>query len=139
MTYQERHTTEVTRSPDPLYTGDGVRTGVVRERRVATTTPTAPTLAARVVTAVFTVIQVVIGLRIVLLLVDAREGNALVAGLLALSEPLVAPFEGVLRTNALESGGAVLDVAAIVALVGWTLLELVILAVLRVGRAGDDV
>lgn len=139
MTYQERHTTEVTRPPDPLYAADGVRTGVVREHRVATTAPTAPTLVARVVTAVFTVIQVVISLRIVLLLVDAREGNALVAGILALSEPLVAPFEGVLRTNALESGGAVLDVAAIVALIGWTLLELVILAVLRVGRAGDEV
>jgi uncharacterized protein YggT (Ycf19 family) len=138
MTYQERHTTEVTRPLDPGY-ADAVRTDVVQERRVVTTTPTAPTLAARIVTAIFTVIQVVIGLRIALLLVDAREGNALVAAILALSEPLVAPFEGVLRTNALGAGGAVLDVAAIVALIGWTLLELVILAVLRVGRAGDAV
>lgn len=138
MTYQERHTTEVAGTADsavPASTG----AGVVRERRAATVTPGPSTLAARVTTVIFGLIQLVIGLRILLLLVDAREGNALVAGILALSQPLVGPFEGILRTNALESGGALLDVAAIVALVGWTILELIVLAVLRVGRSGDEV
>lgn len=138
MTYQERHTTEVVPS-DTTVTTRNIRTRVVREDRVATASPSASTLASRVVIAGFTVIQIVIGLRIALLLADAREANGLVAAILALSQPLVAPFEGVLRTNALEAGGAVLDVAAIVALVGWTLLELVILAFLRVGRSGDEV
>lgn len=138
MTYQERHTAEVVPSDTTVTTRNG-RTRVVREDRVATTSPSASTLASRVVIAGFTVIQIVIGLRIALLLADAREANGLVAAILALSQPLVAPFEGVLRTNALEAGGAVLDVAAIVALVGWTLLELVILAFLRVGRSGDEV
>jgi uncharacterized protein YggT (Ycf19 family) len=138
MTYQERHTTEVVPS-DTTVTTRNIRTRVVREDRVATTSPSASTLASRVVIATFTVIQVVIGLRIALLLADARESNGLVAAILALSQPLVAPFEGILRTNALEAGGAVLDVAAIVALVGWTLLELIVLAFLRVGRSGDEV
>ena len=66
-------------------------------------------------------------------------GPGLLETILDLSRPLVAPFEGILRTNALESGGSVLDLAAVVALVGWTIVELVILAVLRIGRSGDQV
>jgi len=61
------------------------------------------------------------------------------AGILDISQSSSPPFEGVLRTNALQAGGAVLDQAAVVALVGWTLLELIVLAVLRIGRSGDEV
>jgi hypothetical protein len=140
MTYEERQTTEVrtTAAPAPADTAPASE-GVVRERRVATTSPTPSTMAARIVAVVFGLIQLIIGLRILLLAVDAREGNALVAAILDLSRPLVAPFEGILRTNALESGGSVLDLAAVVALVGWTIVELVILGVLRIGRSGDRV
>ena len=46
----------------------------------------------------------------------------------------MAPFEGMLNTNALQSGGSVLDVAAILALIGWTLLEALILAAVGVFR-----
>jgi hypothetical protein len=140
MTYEERQTTEVRTpaGPDPTHTAPA-SDGVVREHRVATTAPTPSTLAARIVTVLFGLIQLVIGLRILLLALNAREGNALVAAILDLSRPLVAPFEGILRTNALESGGSVLDLAAVVALVGWTIVELVILAVLRIGRSGDQV
>jgi hypothetical protein len=45
----------------------------------------------------------------------------------------------VLNTDALAAGGSVLDVAALLALAGWTVVELVVLAVLRVGRRSDDV
>jgi YGGT family len=145
MTYEQRQTTEV-RTPAAPAPADTARAdpapaseGVVREHRVATTSPTPSTMAARIVTVVFGLIQLIIGLRILLLVVDAREGNALVAAILDLSRPLVAPFEGILRTNALESGGSVLDLAAVVALVGWTIVELVILGVLRIGRSGDQV
>ena len=51
----------------------------------------------------------------------------------------MAPFEGILRSDALASGGSVLDVAAVLALIGWTLLELVVLAVIRIARPGDEV
>jgi len=43
-----------------------------------------------------------------------------------LSQLFVAPFEGVLRTNAVHSAGSTLDIAAVVAFVGWTILELIV-------------
>ena len=139
MTFEERRTVVRERvepvSPT-LVTTDG---DLVAERRVATTRPTGATMVSRVVVVVFGLIQLLIGARIVLLALDAREGNALVAGILALSEPFVAPFEGILNSDALASGGAVLDLAAVVALIGWTIVELVLLAVLRIGRSGDHV
>ena len=69
----------------------------------------------------------IIGLRIVLLLLDARTGNALVSGILDISKIFVAPFDGILNSNALTAGGSTLDVAAVVAFVGWTILELIVL------------
>ncbi len=84
-------------------------------------------LARRVIVLLFGLIQIVIGLRIVLLLLDASTGNALVSGVLDLSKIFVAPFEGILKSNALTSGGATLDVAAVVAFVGWTIIELVVI------------
>ena len=91
-------------------------------------------LARRIVVLVFGLIQAVIVLRIVLLLLDARIGNALVSGILDVSKIFVAPFEGILNTNALSAGGSILDVAALVALVGWTLVELGAFAVINLFR-----
>lgn len=141
MAYEERRTTVVRNPVDPApptlrAAGDE---HVVEERNVAAVRPTGATLASRIVILVFGLIQLLIGLRILLLALDAREGNALVAGILDASQVLVAPFEGIFQTNALKSGGSVLDVAAIAALVGWTILELVILAILRIPRASDRV
>ena len=91
-------------------------------------------MARRIAMVVFGLIQLLIVLRIVLLLLDAREANALVSGILNLSQVFVGPFEGILRTDALRSGGSVLDVAAIVALVGWTILELIVIWIIGVFR-----
>ena len=96
--------------------------------------PSGAELARRLVVFIFGVIQGLIILRIVLLLLNAREGNDLVAFILNASQLFVAPFIGILGTNALESNGAVLDIAAIVALIGWTILELVILALINIFR-----
>ena len=49
------------------------------------------------------------------------------SGILNVSQLFVAPFEGILRTDALHAAGSVLDVTAIVALVGWTIVELIVL------------
>ena len=100
-----------------------VRTGYQR----TTTSPGSSEMIRRVVVLVFGLIQVVIGLRIVLLLLDARTGNALVSGILDVSQVFVGPFEGILNTNALTSGGSTLDVEAVVAFVGWTILELIVI------------
>jgi hypothetical protein len=90
--------------------------------------------ARRIVVLVFGLIQIVIGLRIVLLLLNAHTGNFLVSVINNLGGVLIAPFEGILRTNALSAGGSVLDVAAIVALVGWSIVELIVIWSLGVFR-----
>jgi hypothetical protein len=96
-------------------------------RHVSASGPGGSELTRRVVVLVFGLIQLVIGLRFVLLLVDAREANGLVSGILNISQVFVAPFEGILRTDALHSGGTIFDGAALVALVGWTVLELIVI------------
>ena len=93
-----------------------------------------PGLGRRIVVLVFGLIQIVIGARIVLLLLDAREANGLVSGILNLSQVFVAPFEGILRTDALHAGGSTFDVAAIVAIVGWTILELIVIWAIGIFR-----
>ncbi len=96
-------------------------------RQITRSGPGGSEMARRIIVLVFGLIQIVIGLRIVLLLLDARTGNALVSGILDVSKIFVAPFEGILKSNALTAGGATLDVAAVVAFVGWTILELIVL------------
>ena len=125
MTYDER---VVRTEEDPVYNRDSVV-----ERRV-TRTPSGGELARRVVVLLFGIIQVLIILRMVLLLLNAREGNDLVSAILNTSQIFVGPFEGMLNTNALHAGGSVLDVAAVLALVGWTVLEAIILAAVGIFR-----
>lgn len=96
--------------------------------------PGGPEIGRRIVVLVFGLIQILIGARFLLLLLDAREANGLVSGILNLSQVFVAPFEGVLRTDALHSAGSTFDVTAVVAIVGWTVLELIIIWALRIFR-----
>jgi hypothetical protein len=106
----------------------GTRPAVSRtESRRTTFDPGGSEMTRRVVVLVFGLIQLVIGLRFVLLLLDAREANGLVSAILNVSQVFVAPFEGILRTNGLASHGSFFDITAIVALVGWTILELVVI------------
>jgi hypothetical protein len=104
-----------------------------RSRRTATG-PGNPELIRRVVVLACGLIQLVIGLRFVLLMLDAREANGLVSGILSISQLFVTPFDGILRTDALNSAGSVFDITAIVALVGWTILELIVVWTLGIFR-----
>jgi hypothetical protein len=101
-------------------------------RDTGTTDPSGTAVAQRIVGLIFGLIQLLIVGRIVLLLLDARTANGIVSGILNLSQVFVAPFEGILRTNSLSASGALLDVAAVVALVGWTVIELIIISVLAI-------
>jgi hypothetical protein len=103
-------------------------------RQSSRTGPDTPEYVRRIIVLVFGLIQLVIGARIVLLLLDARASNDLVAGILNVSQVLVAPFEGILRTDALNAGGSTLDVTALVALVGWTIAEVILLWVVGIFR-----
>jgi hypothetical protein len=127
MTYEER---VVRRSDEDVTTGT---TGTV-VNRATTVSPSGGEVARRVVVLIFGIIQVLIILRIVLLLLNAREGNDLVAFLLNASQVFVAPFEGIFNTDALKSGGSILDIAAVAALVGWTVLEAIVLWIVQVFR-----
>jgi hypothetical protein len=127
MTYDER---TVRTEEDPVVD----RGTAVVERRTVTRSPSGGELAGRIVILIFGIIQVFIILRIVLLLLNAREGNDLVSFILNTSQIFVSPFNGILNVDNLKSGGSVLDIAAILALVGWTVLEALILAAVGIFR-----
>jgi len=134
MTYDERtvvHRDEVVDGApvDPRYDR-----GTAVTSRTVETRPSGGAVVGRIVVFLFGLIQAVILLRIVLLLLDAREGNDLVSFILNTSQIFVAPFEGILRTDALHSGGSIFDVAAVVAIVGWSILEALILAAVGIFR-----
>jgi len=115
-------------------TAAGPETIRTESRHTTASGPGGSEMTRRVVVLLFGLVQVVIGLRFVLLLLDAREANALVSGILDFSQLFVAPFEGILRTDALNSAGSILDVTAVVAFVGWTILEMIILWAVGVFR-----
>jgi hypothetical protein len=91
-------------------------------------------LLRRIVIFVFGVIQVLLLLRIVGLLIDANRSNAIVQLIYDTTAILVAPFEGIIRTDVVSAGSSVLDVTAIVALIGWTVLEVLILGAIGMLR-----
>jgi hypothetical protein len=141
MTYQERTVRQETVDPAAPATGETVVTddqvvttpaapaygGTEVIDRTTVVSPSGGELLRRAVILIFGIIQVLIVLRIVLLLLNAREGNDLVAFILNSSQVFVAPFIGIFNSDALRSGGAILDIAAIAALVGWTVLEWIVL------------
>jgi hypothetical protein len=92
-----------------------------------TSGPGSSELIRRITVLAFGLVQIVIGARIILLLLNAREANGIVSGILNVSQFFVAPFNGILNTNALTSGGSTLDTAAILALVGWSVVELIVI------------
>ena len=129
MTY--RREVEVTETPVPPT--------VVHERIVDTPVvrryePSPLGVLSRWIVFIFGMIELLISLRIILLLVAARQSNDLVSGIYGLSEVFVAPFRGILRIDEVQAGATALDVGAIVALVGWFVIELIVLALVRVFR-----
>lgn len=131
MTFERRISTRV--DEDPVVVDGTVPAATVpathRSAVVETTNmqPSGGEMLRRVVVLIFGIIQLLIVLRIVLLLLNAREGNDLVAFILNTSQLFVAPFVGIFNTDALRESGSILDLAAIAALVGWTVLEVVVL------------
>ena len=105
-----------------------------RSQTIKRAGPGGSEMGRRIVVLVFGLIQIVIGARFLLLLLDAREANGLVSGILNLSQLFVAPFEGILRTDALHAAGSTLDITAVVAFVGWTVLELIVIWALGIFR-----
>jgi len=87
-----------------------------------------------VVTLIFGILQTLLLLRVLLLLLIANNDNVIVSGILTITDPFVEPFRGMFRLDQVSArSGSMLDIAALVALVGWTLIEALIVAVLRLG------
>ena len=139
MTEHERVTTRETTAIDPVAdpatpTPAPAVASTVRttDRAFATAGPGGATTAARVVTFAFGILQALLILRIILLLLVANPGNGLVDAIFAATQPFVDPFIGMFSLDRVTAGRSVLDVAAIVALIAWTLVEALILAGLRI-------
>jgi hypothetical protein len=137
MVDEERVVEEKSVSSTPT-TGAANPEEVVTQRNVVSESvrhsPSGAEVARRWVVWVFGIIQALIAIRIVLLLIDANQDNGLVQFIYNVSALFVGPFEGVLNTNAVQSGASVLDIAALVALVGWTILEALIIAGIGIMR-----
>jgi uncharacterized protein YggT (Ycf19 family) len=90
--------------------------------------------ARRVVSLLFGILAVMIGLRILLLLLVANQQSSIVDFVYNVTEPFVAPFRGIFSLDIVSpGGGSVLDIGAVVALIGWLLIYLLIMAILRLG------
>ena len=130
MTVQEQRSV----TTDTPTTESGVPTNRTVTNRQVDFRPSNNETARRIVVLVFGLFQIFIGLRIVLLLLDARTGNALVSFINDVGGVLTAPFQGILQFGALKAGGSVLDSAAVVAFIGWTIIELIVIWSLAVFR-----
>lgn len=122
-------TDEVDRTVTTETSGSATEPSSVRteSRRITSSGPGASEQTRRIVVLLFGLIQIVIAVRFILLLLDAREANGIVSGILSLSQIFVAPFDGILRTDSLHASGSILDITAIVAFVGWTVIEFVVI------------
>ncbi|HKC91617.1 MAG TPA: YggT family protein [Candidatus Limnocylindria bacterium] len=82
----------------------------------------------RVVTLLFTVIEVLLLLRFVLKLLGANAQQPLVDGLYRITEPVVRPFQGIFPEPA---GPPALDLAALLAVAFFFLIAALIVAIVR--------
>jgi uncharacterized protein YggT (Ycf19 family) len=142
--YERQTTTETTRVDDPAAPavtsapaptpapGPTVSTVQTTDTAYVSSGPGGATMAARVVTFLFGILQALLILRIILLLLVANPGNDIVKFIFDITQPFVEPFRGMFSLNAVKADqGSVFDVAAVVALIAWTLIEALILAGIR--------
>ena len=121
-------------STTPVATATAAQERVITDRAVISDRPTTLDTVRRIVTLLFGILQGLLVIRIILLLLVANRENEIVRLILGVTEPFVAPFADMFALERIGSeGGSVLDIGAIVALIGWTLIELLILAVLNLG------
>jgi len=124
MVTEQMERTVATGSP---MTGDVPSDARSRREDPGSTRPDPRGLVGWLIVLVLGAVQLMIGARIVLLLVDARSVSGPAAGVLGLGTAFVEPFERVLRSDSLHASGPTLDPSAVVALVTVTLLEVALL------------
>jgi uncharacterized protein YggT (Ycf19 family) len=124
----------VVERPDPVAPTSSNVNVAGGSRGYVATGPGPLSYARRVVSLLFGILAVLIALRIVLLLLVANQTNGLVDFIYNVTEPFVAPFRGVFNFDLVSpGGGSTLDIGALVALVGWALIYMLIMAILSLG------
>ncbi|HEV8403506.1 MAG TPA: YggT family protein [Candidatus Limnocylindrales bacterium] len=132
MTEYQRTTTQQTNTTD-AYGAPAPPSTVRTTDTYVAPGPGGATMAARIVTFVFGILQVLLILRIILLLLVANPGNDIVSFVFNITQPFVEPFINMFSLNRVAADqGSVLDISAIVALIAWTLIEALILAGIRI-------
>ena len=87
--------------------------------------------ARRVLTLLFTILAVLLAIRVILLLLVANQQNEIVDFVYGVTEPFVAPFRGIFAFETVQpGGGSVFDIAALVAFIGWLLIYLLLMAIM---------
>ncbi len=134
MTDYQTTTTRETQTVDPSVAPAPAVTSVrTTDTAYSPAGPGGATLAARIVTFAFGILQVLLILRIVLLLLVANPGNDVVQLIFNVTQPFVEPFLGMFSLNRVTADqGSVFDIAALVALIAWTLVEAIVLAGIRI-------
>ena len=134
MTDYQTTTPRNERVLDPYLASHSAEAEVRRAAMADTSTgPGGATVAARVVTFAFGILQALLIVRIVLFLLVANPANQIVDAIFSITQPFIDPFIGMFALDRVVTDqGFVVDVAAIVALLAWTLVEFVILAGLRI-------
>ena len=144
MTDYERTTVrESTTEPasEPVVTRDAYAADRVRTTETSVRKgPTGGEVIRRFVILLFGILQGLLIIRVILLLLIANTGNDVVSLILGLTDPFVEPFRGMFQLDRVTAdSGSMLDIAAIVALIGWTLIEALVIALLSLGaRRGED-
>jgi uncharacterized protein YggT (Ycf19 family) len=135
QTYVEReHEREPDRGYVPPAAAGGGQVNVSSGSGYVATDPGPLYYARRVISLLFGILAVLLGIRILLLLLVANENNAIVDVIYGVTEPFVAPFRGIFSFDEVTpGGGSVFDIAALVALIGWLLIYLLLMAILRLG------
>jgi len=118
----ERRVERVERVREPGYVAPAGQVNV-------SSSPYAPVwTVTRVITLLFTVLEVLLLIRFALKLLGANPQQALVAGLYAITEPLTRPFQGIWpQTNA----PVVFDLPALLAIVFLFLIAALVVALVR--------
>jgi YggT family protein len=128
-----KRTIEVEETPRPVQTTQtvteeptvGSNSEIVHDRSVSK--------AAQVVWFIVGVIATILLLRFVLALLGANIDNGFASFVYGISEPLVAPFRGLLQIGSFQAGVSRLEIetllaAAIYTLIGWGIVKAILLA-----------
>jgi len=111
----------------------GSRDRIVTDREIVIDRPSNLEMARRIIKLGFGILQGLLVLRIVLLLLVANRENDIVQLLLNFTNFFVAPFRDMFAISQIGRTGSVLDIAAIIAIIAWTMIELLLLAILNLG------